>query len=55
MFCFGKSLLVLDTVFGMCIIFLYLQICSKHLTSYDPFITHENGKNHKKVCGNEIL
>ncbi|KAK8385204.1 hypothetical protein O3P69_012191 [Scylla paramamosain] len=25
------------------------KVCSKDLSSYDPFITHENGKNHKKV------
>ncbi|KAG0708059.1 hypothetical protein GWK47_024076 [Chionoecetes opilio] len=25
------------------------QVCSKELTSYDPFVAHENGKQHKKV------
>ncbi|XP_045133176.1 uncharacterized protein LOC123517268 [Portunus trituberculatus] len=25
------------------------KVCCKDLSSYDPFITHENGKNHKKV------
>lgn len=25
------------------------KVCAKDLSSYDPFITHENGKNHKKV------
>lgn len=25
------------------------NVCSKELTSYDPFVTHENGKLHKKT------
>ncbi|XP_045617994.1 uncharacterized protein [Procambarus clarkii] len=30
------------------------NICSKDLTSYDPFYTHENGRNHKK-CRQQVL
>ncbi|XP_042888097.1 uncharacterized protein LOC122263632 isoform X2 [Penaeus japonicus] len=25
------------------------NVCTKELTSYDPFVTHENGKPHKKI------
>ncbi|KAK3851191.1 hypothetical protein Pcinc_042137 [Petrolisthes cinctipes] len=31
------------------------QICSKDLNSFDPFISHENGKNHKKMRQQQVV
>ncbi|XP_042203047.1 uncharacterized protein LOC121853155 [Homarus americanus] len=28
---------------------IHCQVCSKDLSSYDPFYTHENGRSHKKL------
>ncbi|KAK4301717.1 hypothetical protein Pmani_019073 [Petrolisthes manimaculis] len=30
-------------------------ICSKDLNSFDPFISHENGKNHKKMRQQQVV
>ncbi|KAK8750290.1 hypothetical protein OTU49_014764 [Cherax quadricarinatus] len=33
---------------------IHCKVCTKDLTSYDPFNTHENGKTHKK-CRQQLL